>query len=57
MIDWKRLGMSIFSVVFISGLTALLFLAPKVLVVFGGVSIVCIGIFLIIFLFYKILGD
>ena len=57
MIDWWRLGMSVFSVALIGGLIALMLLAPKVLVVFGEVFIVCIGIFFIIFLVYKDLGD
>lgn len=55
MIDWWRLGMSIFSVVIIGGLIALFILAPKVLVILGGVSLACIIIGSLILLVYNIL--
>ena len=57
MIDWWRLKMSIFGVILMGGLAALLIFAPKVLVIFGGVSLVCIIVCVLIFIFYKILGD
>ena len=57
MIDWERLGIATLSVALIGGVVALMLLVPKVLVVFGAVSLVCIGIFLIILLFYKMLGE
>ena len=57
MIDWWRLGMSIFSVVLTGGLITLVIFAPKVLVIFGGVSLICIIVCVLIFIFYKILGD
>lgn len=56
MIDWWRLGMSIFSVALCGGLIALLLFAPKVLVVFGGISLICIIVVILVFIFYKILG-
>ena len=57
MIDWWRLGMSVFSVALCGGLIALLIFAPKVLLVLGAVFLVCIIVCAIIFIFYKILGD
>lgn len=56
MIDWWRLGMSIFSVALCGGLITLFLFAPKVLVVFGEISIICIIIIILVFIFYKILG-
>lgn len=57
MIDWWRLGMSIFSVICMGGLIALMILAPKVLVVIGAVFLICIIVGVIVFIFYKVLGD
>lgn len=57
MIDYNRLLAAIVCVVLTGGLTALFIFAPKVLVIFGGVSLVCIIVCVIIFIFYKILGD
>ena len=56
MIDWWRFGMSIFSVALIGGLIALMLLAPKVLVAFGGMTLICIIVGVIVFIFYKVLG-
>lgn len=52
MINWNRLLMTILSFVLISEVIVLMFLAPKILVVFGEV---CIIVCMIIFLFYKAL--
>lgn len=57
MIDWWRLGMSIFSVALCGGLIVLFLFAPKVLVVFGEISLICIIVVILVFIFYKILGD
>lgn len=55
MIDWNRLLTAIGCVVLTGGLIALVIFAPKVLVIFGGVSLICIIVCVIIFLFYKAL--
>lgn len=57
MIDWWRLGMFIFSVALTGGLIALLVFAPKVFVIFGGISFICIIVGIVVCIFYKILGD
>ena len=57
MVDWKRLIMAVLSVALCGGVVALMLLAPKVLVVFGAVSLACIIVCIFIALFYKALGD
>lgn len=57
MVDRERLWLAALSVALCGGVVALVLLAPKVLVVIGAVSIACIIVCIIIFLFYKALGE